>query len=58
MLVLNRCPRLKLVEARAFEEMPNLQTVLLNNNPALSFLSPLAFPNSSAIYEYVSCYRP
>jgi len=42
------------VEQRAFAMTPNLQFLLMANNPALELFSPLAFPssNSSLLFEY------
>uniref|UniRef100_A0A914CE65 Chaoptin n=1 Tax=Acrobeloides nanus TaxID=290746 RepID=A0A914CE65_9BILA len=47
------CPKLRLIESRAFLKLPNLHTVNLSNNPSLVFISPNAFENNSLIFEYV-----
>uniref|UniRef100_A0A914H185 Ig-like domain-containing protein n=1 Tax=Globodera rostochiensis TaxID=31243 RepID=A0A914H185_GLORO len=45
------CPRLRLVERRAFAALPNLQFLQMANNPRLQFVSPGAFQNNSLLFE-------
>uniref|UniRef100_A0A915E3V4 Uncharacterized protein n=1 Tax=Ditylenchus dipsaci TaxID=166011 RepID=A0A915E3V4_9BILA len=42
-LNISHCPKLRLIEARAFAKLPLLQTTILANNPMLNFISPSAF---------------
>ncbi|KAI1725568.1 leucine rich repeat domain-containing protein [Ditylenchus destructor] len=50
-LNISNCPRLKLIESRAFSKLPNLQTAILRSNPMLNFISPSAFENISSLFE-------
>lgn len=49
-IVIEFCHKLRLIESKSFFEMPNLQTVIIRNNPKLTFISPNAFSNNE-IYE-------
>ncbi|KAI6177558.1 Leucine-rich repeat neuronal protein 1 [Aphelenchoides bicaudatus] len=51
LIVLEYCDLLSLVESHSFVEMPNIQTVVIRNNPKLKFVSPNAFVNNNVIYE-------
>lgn len=51
LLDISDCPDLRLIESRAFSKLPSLQTINLNNNRRMSFISPSAFENISLLFE-------
>jgi len=57
-LNISHCPLLRLAESMAFAKLPTIQTLVLSNNPNLTFVSESAFgvrntTSTSLIFEFV-----
>lgn len=52
-VVASHMPNLRVVEGGAFSKARDLHTVDLSNNPVLTFISPSAFENCSALHSLV-----